>query len=129
MGFEVPQNTLRLVFTDPSYSGLEVTCRVASLDEMRTAAALDQVDPHNVRPEDLDAVNKLLDAFAGALVEWNLTAGKRKVPATRKGVGSLSLTFAMQLVGAWLEAHGELITRLAEANGVEEADLPVEPMA
>ena len=127
-GFEVPQNTLRLKFTDPSYNGLEVVCRAVPLGELRETAALANVDPKNITDEDQARVDRLIGSFADALVSWNLTRKGRKVPATRKGVDSLDLIFLMQLIGAWLAGLGELVAEQAQSDAELVAALPVQAL-
>jgi hypothetical protein len=116
MGFEVPQTTLRLVFTDPSYSGLEVVCAVVPIGQVQEAAKLADVDPKNVTDEDMARVERIIGAFADALVSWNLTRKGRKVPATRRSVESLDLIFVMQLIAAWLMGLGELVAAQAQED-------------
>jgi hypothetical protein len=116
MGFEVPQTTMRLVFADPSYNGLEVVCAVVPIGEVQEAAKLADVDPKNITDEDLERVDRLVAAFADALISWNLTRKTKKVPATKAGVGSLDIIFTMQLVSAWLEGLGELIASQAQSD-------------
>jgi hypothetical protein len=110
MGYEVPEpQHLRLVFSDPSFGGLEVVCRLVPVGQLTEAASLAGIDPKAVRPEDAQKVQNLIGAFAQALVSWNLTRKGRKVPATRAGVDSLDLIFTMQLIEAWLSAVGKVI--------------------
>lgn len=120
-GFEVPQTQLRLVFSDPSYAGLEVVCALPPLDKLEETAAI-AADPAAVTP---DTAARLLDTFAEQLVSWNLTRNGEPVPATRAGLGSLDLLFAMQLIMAWLSSTGEL---LKQQRATEAAlELPVTP--
>ncbi len=116
MGFEVPQTTLRLQFTDPSYSGLEVVCAAVPWGQVSEAAELAHVDPGNITDADQAKIDRLIGSFADALVEWNLIRDGEPVPATRQGVESLDLLFVMQLVGAWLAGLGELVAAQARSD-------------
>lgn len=114
MGFTAPRRTMRLMFTDPSYAGLEVTTAVAVLGTLDEAAGLAHIDPQAVSSEDMARVDRLITAFAAALKSWNLEDDTgAPIPATEAGVRSLDLPFAMQLIGAWLEAAGEVIAAQA----------------
>jgi hypothetical protein len=129
MGFEVPEpQHLRLVFSDPSYSGLEVVCRLVPVGQLTEAATLAGIDPKAVRSEDAQKVQNLIGAFAQALVSWNLTRKGRKVPATRAGVDSLDLIFIMQLIEAWLSAVGKVITEQANTDAELAETLQAEPL-
>ena len=127
-GFEVPQTTLRLAFTDPSYGGLEVVCRAVPLGELQEAAELANVDPKNVTDEDQARLERLIGSFADALVSWNLTRRGKKVPATREGVDSLDIIFTMQLIAAWLAGLGELVAAQAQSDAEMVASLPVQAL-
>lgn len=138
-GFEVPESRhVRLVFADPSFHGLEVVCRLVPVGQLTEAAGLADVDPKAVRPEDAKKVENLIDAFAKALVSWNLTRGSyrtqsgerkaRKVPATRKGVDSLDLIFTLQLIEAWLSAVGKVVAEQANEDAELAETLQAEPM-
>jgi hypothetical protein len=129
MGFEVPEpRHMRLVFADPSFKGLEVVCRLVPVGQLSEAASLADVDPKAIRLEDAEKVQRLIDAFAGALVSWNLTRRSRKVPATPKGVGSLDLLFTMQLIEAWLTAVGQVIAEQAQGDAELAETLQTEPL-
>lgn len=129
MGFEVPEHTLKLIFSDPSYQGLEVRCRLATIDQVTAAAKLSLLDVTAMTAENASRLERALDDFADALISWDLEKKGRKVPATRKGVGSQDPLFVLQLIEAWLSGSGKLLaSQLPGQSGVEEADLPVEPI-
>lgn len=129
MGYEVPESpNLRLVFTDPSFNGLEVVCRPTPIGQLNEAASLADIDPKKVKPEDAEKVQRLISAFARALVSWNLTRKGRKVPATVKGVDSLDVEFVMQLVSAWLSAAGARIADQAQTDADVVTTLPVDAL-
>lgn len=131
MGFEVPDTLITLKFADPSFDGLEVKCKLVPLAQVTEAASLANVDPNRLNNEDLAKVERLVAAFASALVEWNLTRKGKKVPATMSGVKSLDIVFTMQLVEAWLSAMGKIIADQATAsrdNAEVEESLPVESL-
>jgi hypothetical protein len=124
MGYEVPENIVRLVFSDPSFDGLEVVCRLATVSQIAAAAQLTAVDAKNIRPEDAKYVENLIGDFANALVSWNCTRKGEQVPATREGAGSLDPLFTMQLVEAWLSGSGEILAEQAKDDAELEASIP-----
>lgn len=126
MGYEVPENTLRLMFTDSSFEGLEVVCKLASIDQISSAAALASIDPKN--PKEYARVEQIMTDFAAALVSWNCTRKGRKVPPTSRGVGSLDPVFVMQLVEAWLSGSGQLLKDQAAADAELEQTLTAAPL-
>lgn len=113
VGFEVPETTLQLSFTDPSYAGLEVACRMAPRGVLTAAASLGGVDPRRFTREHAATLDHLSDAFAESLLSWNLTRNGVDVPATKEGVDSLDLAFLMQLVTPWLEGTGQALAQQA----------------
>ena len=112
-GFELQETLVRLRFEDPSFDGLEVVCSVVPIGELTAAASLANVDPTNIQTEDLAKVDQLIDTFASALREWNLTRRGRPVPAIHRGVKSLDLVFSMQLIAAWLTGAAEVLAKEA----------------
>lgn len=132
-GFEVPDNRLRLVFSDPSFAGLEVVCQLATIDQIKNAAALGDIDPEKASDGEIATeLNRIISEFATALVSWNLKRQGAPVPATRDGVGSLDSLFTMQLVEAWMSNSGKVLKDRAQqmkaAAEVDESELPVEPL-
>lgn len=130
MGYEVPEpQHVRLVFSDPSFNGLEVVCRLVPVGQLSEAASLANVDPKAIKPEDAEKVQNLITAFSNALVSWNLTRKGRKVPATRKGVDGLDLVFTMQLIEAWLTAVGKAIAEQATGDAELAETLDVDALS
>lgn len=128
MGFEVKENVQKLVFTDPSFEGLEVRVALIPLDELTAAASLARIDPKDVTPEDVAKVTQLHDAFAGALRGWNLTRKGEPVPATLDGVKSLDLVFVLQLIAPWIANSAVVAAEEEAARADVEAALPTLPV-
>lgn len=132
-GFEAPDNRLKLVFSDPSFAGLEVVCRLATMDQIKSSAKLGDLDPNALSAGELEAeVGRIIGEFADALISWNLRRDREPVPATAQGVGSLDSLFVMQLVEAWMSNSGKLLRDRAQqmqaSAEVDESELPVEPL-
>lgn len=127
-GFEVKEDTLRLVFEDPSFAGLEVVCALISLDELAAAASLANIDPDEVTAAELEKVRELRDAFADALRSWNLTRGGEPVPASLAGVRSLPLVFLLQIIAPWIEGTATAIAQQRAERAEIEATLPSLPV-
>lgn len=130
-GFEVPDNRLRLQFSDPSFAGLEVVCRLATMDQINASAKLGDLDLNKLSAGELEAeLGRIIGEFADALISWNLRRDAQPVPATADGVGSLDSLFVMQLVEAWMSNSGKLLRDRAQqiSAEVDESELPVEPL-
>lgn len=122
MGYVRQQKIYKLVFADPDYEGLEVRARSVDIDTFLEIAELaDQAD------QEPAAMRKLLDGFAGVLVDWNLEepaptktdpGRQRPVPATRAGLGKQDPEFAIAIVLAWMDAVGDISApKLPSSNG------------
>lgn len=112
-----PKGTIyKLMFTDPSYDGLEVRAKSVSIGELMEIAGLkDTLDPEN---PDVEAVGIIFTSFANALVEWNLdkevtvTAEDgstpiatidEPVPPTLAGIYSQDVPFMLGIITAWID--------------------------
>jgi hypothetical protein len=90
-GFEVPDTTIGLDFSETDYAGLQVKVRAGTVGEF-----LDL--------EDLAAAGetrKLFQRFGALLISWNLTCGGEPVPATYEGLLSLEPAFSEMIVMVW----------------------------
>lgn len=125
MGFEAPTNLLKLIFTDPSYEGLEVYVRFVGADDLAEASKLQHIAAKDVRPSH---VAGLLDQFAERLVSWNVTIDGEDVPATRDGIRRLDILFQLPIIEAWVSAYGTHLNdlKLAEDQRREQAADDVE---
>lgn len=100
MGFELPDTTTRILFDGGPYEGAEV---VMSLDlTMEQAFMLDKVK--NEDPE------KLVDAMAAYLVEWNITKGGEPVPCTPTELKRRPMPFVMELFKGMRRALSTVVT-------------------
>ena len=124
----------RLTFDDPELGGLEVRVR-RSFGLLAAAGALEDVDDATLRDghprtADLQRMGDLVDAFADALVSWNLETGDGE-PMPTDTVRSLDVVFVMVLVRALLDNITQLVQQmqadLQAAAAVDEADLPQTP--
>jgi hypothetical protein len=115
-GYEVPQDTIKLKFSDPSFEGLEVVCHSVPYGNLTETAEMAKIDPKNVTDEDLERVDRLVKAFSDNLVSWNLTREGKKVPVTNAGVKSLNLVFLLQIVEGWLQGTAELVATQAQKD-------------
>lgn len=105
MGFRRKSDVLNLVFEGTSLEGLEVRCREVSADQFEAVAQLAQVEVSDAKATDAAlAVLKVADAFAAALVEWNLEDEQtgKPVPATKAGLRKQGIIFVLVLVRAWI---------------------------
>lgn len=127
-GFEVPETVAKLVFTDPSFAGLEVACALIPLDELVATAQLARIDPDAITAAELAKVTQLRDAFAGALRSWNLTRKGKPVPATLAGVKSLDMVFVLQLIEPWVSSSAEFVAKQQAERAEIEAALPSLPV-
>ena len=110
MGFTPKRVTYSIDFEGTDLQGLEVTVRSLSLGEylgVIGARRLADVRSRGWTDEDRGAMRELYDAFAGALVSWNVEddAGD-PVPATKEGVYGQDFAFMLPVALAWLNALG-----------------------
>jgi hypothetical protein len=125
-GYEVPQNTLKLKFADPTFDGLEVVMLVVPLSILTETSQLAKADPEDISDDDLQRLERLVSSFSDSLVSWNLTRKGRKVPATRKGVDSIDMVFTLQLIDAWMQGLGVLMINQAQEDAETAKSLQVQ---
>lgn len=134
MGFQRPAKTYRLVFEDPAFDGLEIRARSVPVGMFVKLVAL----AANAKGSAVPEIAELFDAFAGALVEWNLTDvdadGKEvPVPATREAVHAQDVDFMLAIALAWMQAIGDVDAPLGagSTNGGPGGTqiLPMEPLS
>lgn len=125
MGY-VHSKTYKLTFEDPELEGLEVRARSASVAQFMELSELKG-------SETREAVGKMFDVFAAALVSWNLEDGNGvTLPMTVDSLYAQDFGFAMSLVTAWMGAVADIPGPLGEAvnSGVISLapSLPMEPL-
>lgn len=100
-GYEVPDDTYRLVFTDPEHEGIVVRARKMSLGE-RTHVWFDlALEPTDDAKTFRAKQQELHELFVDHLLEWNLTRKGQPIPQTYEGLMSLDGDFVGLLVGTW----------------------------
>jgi hypothetical protein len=126
----VPKEThYELTWPDDSdFAGLEVVTRSASTRVYNAVGRLATVE-HTVPPsaEALEATVQAADAFAAALVSWNVeTKDGTPVPATAEGLLDQEPLMVAAIMGAWMDALlGARPTATPDAPEFDEGDLPM----
>lgn len=114
-GFEFEGNVYTLAFRTPSHRGLEVRAESVALGEFRRLIRLavtlhgDDGKPKDKRkftPEDVEALDGLIEGFSQALVSWNLKKKGVPVPATPEGLAGMPLEFVFPIIMEWFTAIG-----------------------
>lgn len=102
MGYQ--RSTLKLVFEDPQFKGLEVRMRrlpIGDLFGVTELAELDEKDPVAMKQQFYHLTNMV----GAGLLSWNLEDDQgQPIPATAEGLRSQDIEFVMGIVTAWTEA-------------------------
>ena len=134
MGFTPEETHYKLVFEDPALAGLTVVAAEVSVDEFAEVVNLAALaDPANASRMGAE-VRRLLDIFAGSLVEWNVTDKRgNPVPADRRGVGKQGWPLMQKIIDAWMSAQADVPRPLpGSSNGGGrslEASIPMAPLS
>lgn len=98
------RSTLKLVFEDPQFDGLEV--RIKRLPIGKLFAVTELADLGDDLSEMKEQFFKLTDMVGESLLSWNLTEGDEEepVPADAEGLRSQDIEFVLGIVTAWTEA-------------------------
>ena len=128
MGYVRERKVFRLRFDDPEMDGLVVRARTISLGQFLDVVGLREVNPQQMSREELA---KLFEAFAGALIDWNLEEPEGvPVPATLEGMHRQEPDFILTIIAAWVDALTSVPRPLgpASSNGATslEASIPME---
>lgn len=101
MGYKRERRIYVMEFADPEYEGLEIKVRSIPIRELTHLMTLDpEADDPNVRASSID---KLMSAFAEALVSWNMTDGNdQPLPTTLEYIESEDADFVMTCIGQWM---------------------------
>lgn len=130
MGFTPPTSLFVLDFPEgDELHGLTVKARSVSVGTFLELARL-QDSASEGGQESLDAVNRLFDAFGGALRSWDLQDDDgQDVPADADGLRTLELRHAMSVISAWMGGMSQAPAPLAESSpaGAPSA-VPLPPM-
>lgn len=114
---------LRVRARKPSLKGMALLSRAVRVlgDDLRG----EHLAPH-VR---LDAWIELSDAFADALVDWDLTDRGIAVPATREGVHEQDIEFLLRVASAWYYRVALRVEQPASTAAPEPAPAAAPPSA
>jgi hypothetical protein len=110
---------------DPSFDGLEVMAKSLPLKEFFALQKL-----QSVADSDPDAAEKVVRAFAGVLVSWNLTdEADQPVPASYDGLIEQEYGFVLRIFAAWMGAISSVPNLLLPgSNGGGTSPEPSIPM-
>jgi hypothetical protein len=86
--------------------GLEVKARSTTIDNFMDISNLTELSPGALfTDEDRDKLDKLREAFAECLVDWNLEEDDGSpIPATLEGLRSLDYDLVVSITRAWMDA-------------------------
>ncbi len=115
MAYKRERRVYVMTFDDPEYEGLEIRVRSIPIREFHSLLALDPESKDSaVRAE---SINKMLFAFAEALVSWNMTdENGSPLPTTLEYVESEDVDFIMMCITEWMQA----ISKVNDASPLDE---------
>lgn len=108
---------LRVRARKPSFRGVKLLARVV------TALGSDFRGEHVAAEVRLQAWGWLFDAFADALVGWDLTDAGVPVPPTKAGVYSQDSEFLLRVAGAW---YHRVVLRSPEESAPDDTAAPAD---
>ncbi len=131
MGYKRP--TLKLVFADPEFEGLEVRARRLSIGAALRVAGLADMDTRELAAAE-EKLGELLKLIAESLISWNLEDDNgTPVPLTGEALAEQDLPFITALAGALATASAGVSRPLEPASNSgpssEEVSLPMEPLS
>lgn len=139
VGFTPQRKRYRLVFSDPSLEGFEVTMKTLSAGEflevaghmagLRSLDARSPISEAAVRDTD-----RLVEIMGGKLVAWNLDDDDgERVPCSVQAIRDLDLMMFLAILEAWTGAIGSVPDPLpgSSPNGglFPAGSLPMEPLS
>lgn len=114
MGYVPKRNLYKLIFEDPDLEGLEVTTRPQTIDSITALYDLaERVAGMDVAKPDIKMLRQMAQAFAPALVSWNVEeeletedgqTARVPVPATADGLCTQEITFLLTIINAYVTA-------------------------
>lgn len=136
-GFQRKKKIYKLIFADEEMQGLEVRCTSISIEkmlELTSLAGLAGKPPSEYTPEDYASIDTVFQAFAGALVSWNLLdEDGEPVPPTFEGVKTQDIDFIDVVIKAWMERVAGISDPLARNSTAGqrslEASIPMETLS
>lgn len=129
MGYKRERRTYVMEFADPEYEGLEIRVRSIPIRELTYLMSL---NPEAAEGEErASSINKLMSAFAEALVSWNMTdENDQPLPTTLEYIESEDADFVMTCIAQWMKAMSQVddaspLDSNSEPGPTEEAPSPL----
>jgi hypothetical protein len=111
--FTPPQMSVKLVFTEPEYSGLFIRAQMVSIGTYLSFQELSEEAESKT-----DRARHMMTVFGGMLIEWNLVDPHgNPIPANTEGLLTLPPVFVMRIIDAWREATSGVSTDLGKDSG------------
>ncbi|WP_431895874.1 hypothetical protein [Micromonospora haikouensis] len=129
-GYQLTRRVLDLDL--PAYPGLTVQARSISMGQVLdlSPSIEARIFGPAIAPENLPHLEKVLAAFAAALVGWNLTEDGAPVDADADGLRALDPDLFRTLVLAWIDAMVQvprpLVPPSAGGEQSEEQSIPMD---
>lgn len=130
MGFT--RRTLRLIFEDPEFEGLEIRALPMTIGQLLEVGRFDQDDD---KPTTLgQKVDRYLPDLAAAIIDWNHEElDGTPTPHDVAGLRSLDPAFVLRIINAWAEAAAAVLRPLEprsnDGEPSQEASLPMEVLS
>jgi hypothetical protein len=107
MGYKRERRTYIMEFADPEYEGLEIKVRSIPIRELTYLMGL---DPESEDPAvRVSSINKLMLAFAEAIVSWNMTdENDQPLPTTLEYIESEDADFVMTCIAQWMKTMSQV---------------------
>jgi hypothetical protein len=141
VGFEVPAPTVKLIFEDLEFEGLEIRVHAATMQDFLAVTRwttgawvpgenIDHAARLNIMTGEWETI---CDRFADVLIEWNLERDGDPVPATREGLRSQVPDFVRAIIGAWTDSVTGVSRPLEKPSSIGdsalEASIPMETLS
>lgn len=119
MNYKRERRVYVMEFADPAYAGLEIKVRSIPIRELTHLMTL---DPESEDAElRASAIDKLISAFAEALVSWNMTdENDQPLPTTLEYIESEDADFVMACIAQWMAA----VSRVDDASPLDGNSTP-----
>lgn len=132
MGYQRP--TLKLVFADPEFDGLEVRARrltVGAMLRLHKLSATQAASPDG--DDSAERFGELLSAVADSIISWNLEDDQgQPVPATAAGLRSQDMPLVEAVKQALLDASVGVAPPLPQPSSgggpSPEESIPMDPL-
>jgi len=119
VSYKRERRTYIMEFADPEYEGLEIRVRSIPIRELTHLMSLNP-DAEDAA-ERASSIDKLLSAFAEALVSWNMTdENDQPIPATLEYIESEDADFVMTCIAQWMK----VMTTVDDASPLDSNSQP-----